>query len=110
MKSELRNAIINWMRTENIGQKKVFRLTSIIENEYRLKFEQTRIVTYSGRTETVSVFKNFQTQAQNNEELNSATDLSEFQRITLMLENEFNNKFQETVDDMIIDEFEEPFE
>ncbi len=110
MKTELRDAIVNWIKTKSIGQKKVYKLMSIDKNEYRLKLEQKRIVTYLNRSETVNVFKNFQTQAQNNEELNSVSDLNEFQRITVMLENEFNNKFQETVDNMIIDEFEEPFE
>lgn len=84
--------------------------TTLTENEYLLKIKQSVKVSFNGNSQVVSALKYFQTQAQFDNNLNKYGDLIKFDSIAKNLENDFENKYQKAVDELLNDKTEEPFE
>jgi len=112
MKTELRNKILEWKTEQNVvGTREIYKMKiSLIENEYLFKMKQAVKVSYADKYKIVTAEKYFQTQSQNNNMLNANGDLIKFERVKLNLENDFENKYQTAVDELLVDNTEEPFE
>ena len=112
MTQELRTKILAWKNEQDvIGTREVLKMkTTLTENEYLLKIKQSVKVSFNCNSQVVSTFKYFQTQAQFDNKLNKNGDLIKFDSIAKNLENDFENKYQKAVDELLSDKTEEPFE
>ena len=106
MRQDLKHRLVTWKNDLHSGEiKKVFVSESPVKNgEYIIKLEKTLSETLSGKINQVSVSNKFLTTAQQDGQKDPSSDMYHLNRIIDSLEREFNDRYDQAINEAFKDE------
>ena len=106
MRQDLKHRLLNWKNDVHSGEiKKVFVSESPAKKgEYIIKLEKGLSETLAGKLNKVSVAKKYLTIAQQDAQKDPATDMYHLNRVIDSLEREFNDNYDQAINEAFKDE------
>jgi hypothetical protein len=106
MRQDLKHRLVTWKNDTQIGEvKKVYVSDSPVKKgEYLIKLEKGLSETLSGKLNKVVVTKKYLTSAQEDTQKDPSADMYHVNRIIDSLEREFNDRYDQAVNEAFKDE------
>jgi hypothetical protein len=106
MRQDLKHRLVTWKSDIHAGEvKKVYVSESPVKKgEYLIKLEKGMRRLFGADQKEVKVSKKYLTDGQADAKVDSATDMYHLNRVIDSLEREFNDKFDETINETFKDE------
>ena len=106
MRQDLKHRLVTWKSDIHAGEvKKVYVSENPVKKgEYLVKLEKSMKRLFGESQKEVKVSKKYLTAGQNDATIDSATDMYHLNRVIDSLDREFDNKFDETINETFKDE------
>jgi hypothetical protein len=106
MRQDLKHRLVTWKNDLHSGEiKKVYISESPVKTgEFIIKLEKTLSETLQGKLNQVSVSNKFLTVGQNDSQKDPAADMYHLNRIIDSLEREFNDRYDQAINETFKDE------